>query len=140
VQRGLGHELPELAVWTKPVEDQEPSAGHRHVTQAMPRLVGPLRALREGHIDQQHLVEIDRRVLEEDRAFQRSDLEVEIAVGCSERGGLGREFVQLRQFAPEVRRLVEAGFQPASQGGILPPGWEAGLTGSQGWLPPRFLV
>ena len=34
--------------------------------------------------------------------------------------------------------LVEAGFQPASEGGILPPGWEAGLTGSQGWLPPRF--
>ena len=34
-------------------------------------------------------------------------------------------------------RLVEAGFQPAGHGGILPPGWEAGLTGSQGWLPPR---
>ena len=35
-------------------------------------------------------------------------------------------------------RAVEAGFQPASEGGILPPGWEAGLTGSQGWLPLRF--
>ena len=37
-------------------------------------------------------------------------------------------------------RFVEAGFQPAGEGGILPPGWEAGLTGSQGWLPPRFMA
>ena len=37
-------------------------------------------------------------------------------------------------------QLVEAGFQPAGQGGILPPGWEAGLTGSQRWLPPRFMA
>ena len=35
-------------------------------------------------------------------------------------------------------QIVEAGFQPASEGGILPPGWEAGLTGSQGWPPLQF--
>ena len=38
--------------------------------------------------------------------------------------------------------LVEAGILPASEGGILPPGWKPGLTGSLGWLPPRvrFMV
>ncbi len=35
---------------------------------------------------------------------------------------------------------MEADFQPAGEGSILPPGWEAGLTGSQGWLPPRFMA
>jgi len=38
---------------------------------------------------------------------------------------------------PHEPGAVEAAFQPASQGGLLPPGWEAGLTGSQGWLPPQ---
>ena len=33
--------------------------------------------------------------------------------------------------------FVEAGILPASEGGILPPGWKPGLTGSQGWLPPQ---
>ena len=45
------------------------------------------------------------------------------------------EQVRMEQGASPERLFVEAGFQPASQGGILPRGWEAWLTGSQGWLP-----
>ena len=37
---------------------------------------------------------------------------------------------------PDAVALVEAGIMPAGEGGILPPGWKPGLTGSQGWLPP----
>ena len=47
---------------------------------------------------------------------------------------------RVRRITPGRRpALVEAGIMPASEGGILPPGWKPGLTGSQGWLPPRFL-
>ena len=42
-----------------------------------------------------------------------------------------------RDHEPDAVALVEAGILPASEGGILPPGWKPGLTGSQGWLPPR---
>ena len=42
-----------------------------------------------------------------------------------------------RSHEPDAVALVEAGILPASEGGILPPDWKPGLTGSQGWLPPR---
>ncbi len=56
--------------------------------------------------------------------------------GCSRSADCGCGSTALRPVHEPA--AVAAGFQPASEGGILPPGWEAELTGSQGWLPPRF--
>ncbi len=86
VQRRLRHELRELAVGRQPVEHQQPAAGHGHVAQAVPRLVRPLGALREGHVDQQDLVEIEHGIGQRDRSFHLADGKVERRV----RSGQGR--------------------------------------------------
>ena len=68
----------ELAVGREPVQDQQPPARHGHVAQAVARLVLPLRALREGHVHEQDLVEVDGGVLEHDAPLDLADLEVQL--------------------------------------------------------------
>ena len=80
MQRRLRHELPDPAVGRKTVQDHQPSARHGHIAQAVPRLVRPLGALRIGHVDQQHLVEVQHGVLQHHGPLNHTNPEIQVLV------------------------------------------------------------
>ena len=58
--------------------------------------------MRVGHIDEEHLVEINDGILEHDRPLDLAHLEIECPVGNLERTGLPVQLVEMGQLLAEV--------------------------------------
>ena len=115
------------------VEHQQPAAGHGHVAQPVPRLVPPFRALRERHVDQQQLVEIDRGIPQGDLPLDLADLEVELRVGAGERVGLFLEPVQPARSAARSTCRGAAAAMACGQARVQPI--SSRMRSGDGWLP-----
>ena len=114
-----GMSCASLPSGAEPVEHQQPAAGHGHVAQPVPRLVRPLGALREGHVDEERPCRSrapgsGRR----SRRFDLADLEVEAAVrAAAARPGCSRA----RRARPAPRRNRPAGLRRDPPGQVAGP-------------------
>ena len=111
-QRLLGKEHLLMAVRRKPGHRHQPPAGRPHIAEPVTGLVPIFAPLRIGDVDVENRVEVDRRILEEDRPLDAAHLKVELLVAA---GDFFRLFRQGFDFAALLGQVGPRVLDPVGQ-------------------------